>query len=210
MNENACKTISKNKDFQMVKIVDMSFNELTELSNCSYINLMLTLEELNLSYNAKLFRLGRNAFSGLEFLTILDLSYTSLSWLAPDMFDGLTSLKELSLEGTPLVSVRFVLPENTEILNVQLTNIADVGEDVFSKVTNIRKVNSSTYKLCCPAVLGSRIPKHLCHYTGGAVSSCTNLTEEPSLRFVASFVGLVTLVGNAAALVYRLVWDREM
>ena len=126
------------------------------------------------------------------------------------MFDGLASLKDLSLEGTPLVSVRFLLPENPEILNVQLTNIADVGENVFSKVTNIRTVNSSTYKLCCPGVLGSRIPKHLCHYTGGAVLSCTNLIEEPSLHFVAWSVGLVALVGNAAALVYRLVWDREM
>ena len=210
MNENECKRIAVNKDFQLVKRVDMSFNEVTELSSCSFISLMFTLEVLNLSYNAKLSNLSPKAFRGLKLLTTLDLSYTGLSSLAPDVFDGLASLKELSLEGTSLVSIKFVLPETTEILNVQFTNIADVGEDVFSKVTNIRKVNSSTYKLCCPAVLGSRIPKHLCHYTGSAVSSCANLIKEPQLRFVAWSVGLVTLVGNAAALVYRLIWDREM
>ena len=198
------------KDFHLVKKLDLSYNDLTELSNSSYINLMFALEELNLSHNAKLSSLKQNSFSGLRNLNILDLSYTSLSSFPPDVFDGLTSLQKISLEASRLVSVRFILPETTEILNVQFTNITDVDENVFSKVRNIKEVNSSTYKLCCPAVLGSKVPKHLCHYTGQAVSSCTNLIKEPLLRLVVWLIGLVTVVGNVATLVYRLVWDREM
>ena len=198
------------KDFHLVQKLDLSYNDLTELSNSSYINLMFALEELNLSHNAKLSSLTQNSLSGLRNLNILDLSYTSLSSFPPDVFDGLTSLQKISLEASRLVSVRFILPETTEILNVQFTNITDVDENVFSKVRNIKEVNSSTYKLCCPAVLGSKVPKHLCHYTGQAVSSCTNLIKEPLLRLVVWLIGLVTVVGNVATLVYRLVWDREM
>ena len=94
---------------------------------------MSTLEELNLSCNTKLSSFRGKSFNGLKFLTILDLSYMSLSSLASDVFDGLTSLKKLYLEGPLLISVRFTLPETTEILNGQLTNIVDVDENVFSK-----------------------------------------------------------------------------
>ena len=198
------------KDFQLVKKLDLSYNDLTELSKSSYINLMIALEELNLSHNAKLSSLRQNSLSGLRNLNILDLSYTSLASLASNVFDGLISLQKISLEGSRLVSVRFILPETTEILNVQFTNITDVGENVFSKVRNIKEVNSSTYKLCCPEVIGSKVPKHLCHYTGQAVPPCTYLIKEPLLRLVVWLVGLVTVVGNVATLVYRLVWDREV
>ena len=198
------------EDFRMVKNIDLSHNKLKMLSPCSYLNIMLNLEKLNLTHNAPLSIISRESFTNLKMLQFLDLSYTSLKQLDPDVWEGLVSLENLFLKGTGLVSIKFTLPATIKYFNVELTNIADVGEKVFSKVNDMKELRSSTYKLCCPAVLGHNIPKHVCNFEGQAISSCQDLIKELALRVVIWLVGLSTLVGNAVTLLYRLVWEREV
>ena len=198
------------EDFRMVKTIDLSHNKLVILPDFSYLNLMPNLEELNLTHNAPLSVISRESFTNLKMLQFLDLSFTSLTRLDHDVWDELISLEKLSLKGTLIVSIKFTLPATIGHFNVELTNIADVGGEVFSKLRGIKDLRSSSYKLCCPAVLGYSIPTHVCNYEGRAISSCEHLIKEPVLRAVVWLVGLSTLVGNAVTLVYRLVWEREV
>ena len=193
-----------------MKVFDLSYNKLVEIPGCSYLKLMSGLVELNLEHNRKLSFVSHGSFTGLKMLESLDLSFTAISWLAPDIFDDLSSLKTLSLKGSSLVSVKFRLPETTEFFNIELTNITDIGKEVFSKVRNMEEVRSSTYKLCCPRVLGQNIPTHLCHFTGRAISSCSELIKETPLIFLVWLNGLATCVGNALTLVYRFTWEKEL
>ena len=198
------------QDFQMLQYVDLSHNHLNSLPGRTHLNLMPNLETLNLSQNVPLKSLSRASFTNLKMLKVLDLSFTGLTRLSPDVWDELDSLEQLSLKGTRIVSITFTLPATTKYLNVELINIADVGGKVFSKVRGMRKIRASTYKLCCPAVLGPEIPSHICGFTGSAFSACRELIKEPALRVVVWLVGLSTLAGNTVTLVYRLAWSREV
>ena len=198
------------EDFRMVKNIDLSHNKLIILPDFSYLNLMPNLEELNLTHNAPLSVISRESFTNLKMLQFLDLSFTGLTRLDHDVWDELISLEKLSLKGTLIVSIKFTLPATIGHFNVELTTIDDAGGKVFSKVRAMTELRSSTYKLCCPAVLGRIIPTHVCNYEGRAISSCEHLIKEPVLRAVVWFVGLSTIVGNAVTLVYRLVWEREV
>ena len=208
--EGDCKSRTSPHDFRIVKTVDLSHSKLEILSDCSYLSLMFHLEELNLAHNAFLSALSRESFTNLGMLKILDLSFIGLIRLESDEWDELNSLENLSLNGSTLVSIKFILPATIERLNIELTNIADVAGKVFSKVCPIKRIRSSTYKLCCPDFLGQGIPAHICSFTGRAISSCEDLISEPALLGVVWFIALSTLVGNAVTLVYRLTWDKEV
>ena len=198
------------RDFQMVKTIDLSHNNLTKLPPSSYLNLMPSLEKLNLSSNVFLAVLCRESFTNLKMLKILDLSFTGLTQLDPDVWDQLDSLEILSLKGTGIVSITSTLPETIEYFNIELTTAPDVSVNVFSKVRDMKKLRSSNYKLCCPGVLGYNIPTHVCTFTGCPLSLCQNLIREPFLRVVVWLVGLSTLAGNTVTLVYRFTWDRDV
>ena len=209
-HSSSCTSDTHSNDFRMVKTVDLSHNNLTILPRRSYLNLMFNLEELSLANNVHLSVVSRESFTNMKRLKMIDLSFTGLTRLKPDVWDELASLEKLSLKGTGLVSIKFTLPATIEYFDVELTNIVDVGGNVFGTVRDMRELRSSTYKLCCPEVLGHNIPTHICSFTGRTLSSCQELIKEPVLRIVVWLVGLSTIVGNAVTLVYRLVWEREV
>ena len=193
-----------------MKTFDLSYNKLIELPDCSFLNLMSGLENLNLSFNAQLSRVTQDSFAGLKMLESLDMSFTGISSLPSDVFEDLANLKSLTLQGSALVCIKFRLPETIEYFNVEITNIADVGRNVFGEAETVKEVRSSTYKLCCPQVLGHKIPNHVCHYTEHAITSCTALVEETSLIFLLWLIGLATCVGNSVTLAFRLIWERDL
>ena len=205
-----CSNLANVKDFRLIKTLDLSHNKLAELPDCSFLHLMSNLEKLNLDYNTQLSVLIRESFTNLNKLEMLSLRFTGIVWLEQDVLSHLSSLKDLSLEGSRLVSIKFILPETIEKLNLDSTNIADVGGNVFNKVRMLKELRSPTYKLCCPEVLGERISSHVCRFTGQAISSCKHLIQELALRFAVWLISLTTLVGNAVTLLYRCIWDREI
>ena len=209
-NKNLCGSGTHLEDFAMVTTVDLSHNNLITLPACSYINLMSSLENLNLRFNVHLSVLSRESFTNLKKLKSLDLSFTGLTLLPADVWDELESLKTLSLKGTRLIAIKFILPATSEYLKVELTTIGDVSERVFSKVNRMKKLRSSTYKLCCARVLGHRISPRVCSFTDRALSSCHELIIEPTLKIIVWLLGLATLVGNATTLFYRFTWDRKV
>ena len=186
--------------FAMVRIVDLSHNYLSTLASSSYINLMSSLKNLDLAFNVRTSLPSRKSFIVIKKLKVLDLGFTGLTRLAPDVWEGLECLDSLSLEDIRLISIKFILFSTIEYLNVELTTIADVGERVFSKVDRMKELRSSSYKLCCPRVLGHRISRHICSFTARAISSSQELSIEPAPKIIVWLIGLATLVGNATPL----------
>ena len=210
VHRNCPKQGNALKKSQHINTVDLSYNKITELPGCSYLALMPNLENLYLSHNTLLSNVNRSFFTDMKELKILNMSYTAVAWLAQDVFDDLRHLEQLSLEGSRLYKIKFTLPDTFQYLNVEQTKIVDVGTGIFSKVRELNEVRSSTFKLCCPQVLGPEVASHVCHYSGHAISSCRNLIKEPILQLLAWLVGLATLTGNVMTLAYRLIWDKEI
>ncbi|GFN79141.1 relaxin receptor-like protein [Plakobranchus ocellatus] len=198
------------KDFSMIQNVDLSHNQLTEIQGRSHFNKMHHLRTLDLSHNFQLRYISQESFIGLKHLEILDLSFTRISFLGKRTFEVLINLLKLSLKGTGLTAINFVLPQNVTYLNFEGTEISDISQDVFSNVKSLRELLSPTFKLCCPVVLGAHIQSHTCHFSGDSIHSCDDLIEEPGLRVLLWIVCSATLVGNIVTLVYRLTWDRAI
>lgn len=86
-----------------IKRIDFSWNSIQSVTPFNYTVLASTLTYLNLNHN-QISVISDNAFSLLKNLAQLDLSYNSISgeMLHEIVFEGLTALQELYIEGNPL------------------------------------------------------------------------------------------------------------
>ena len=209
---SGCGTEQRVVGFETVQKLDLSRNKLERVGDCSFISSMVSLKELNLAYNEKLTEIGSLAFTDLKFLRVIDLSYTAITKVEKFIFSHLTNLETLLLKRTRLTAVDFILPALLLHLNIEDTNINSVEKYIFKTVeVDMKDIRSSSYKVCCPQVLGPLVPSHVCHFPADEiVSSCEDLVSELPLRVLLWLVGSATLLGNIVTLLYRLAWDREL
>ncbi|KAK3760850.1 hypothetical protein RRG08_034692 [Elysia crispata] len=208
----SCNNEKDVKDFQSVQNFDLSHNQVTNVSDCSIIRLMKRLKVLNLSHNKDLTYISTIAFVDLHHLKDLDLSFTGISKIFIHTFSVLRNLETIVLKQTRLTAIDFILPHKLVYFNIEQTNVQNVRKDVFATLAvSAKEIHSSSYKVCCPQVLGPRIPSHVCHFPADqAVFSCTDLVRESPLRVMLWLVGLAILLGNIVTLLYRLTWDRKL
>ncbi|GFR80212.1 G-protein coupled receptor GRL101-like, partial [Elysia marginata] len=199
------------KDFRMVQKLDLSHNEVVSLRNFSLVHRMRKLKELNLSHNNKFIDVGGITFMVLRQLKVVDLSFTAIDRIYKYSFDLSNDLETLSLKQTRITKLNFYFPKQLQYLNIEQTIIEAVDKGIFKDIQKpMREISSSSYKVCCPQVLGTRIPGRVCHFPKESVSSCTDLISERSLRVMLWLIGLSNLVGNVVTLIYRLTWDRKL
>ena len=207
-----CGTEQRVIGFETLQKLDLSHNKLERVQDCSFISSMISLKELNLAYNENLTEIGSLAFIDLKNLRVMDLSYTAITKLEKLIFSHLTKLETLLLKRTRLTAVDFVLPAFLLHLNIEDTKINSVEKYIFKTLeVEMKDIRSSSYKVCCPEVLGPLVPSHVCHFPADEiVSSCEDLVSELPLRVLLWLVGSATLLGNIVTLFYRLTWDREL
>ncbi|GFR58131.1 relaxin receptor-like protein [Elysia marginata] len=207
-----CENKRRLKDFERVQGFDLSYNNLLRIENCSLLRFMRGLRKLNLSHNENLTEIGALTFQDLWKLRVLDLGYTKINNLHEGTFSKLQNLERLVLRQTHISSVDFILPGSLRFFNIERTNVISVSKYVFTTFAmSVKEIRSSTYKLCCPQVLGPLIPWHACYFPDNeVVISCEDLVRERPLRALLWMVGLATLFGNIITLLYRLVWDRKL
>ena len=187
-----------------LQFLDLSINNLTTLNGLE----KFSFRHLNMSYNP-LFSIEINHFKQaagfFDTLISLDLSHTSVSDESTYMFKECKVLEKLILVGCPISKLKITLPSSLTYLDITLFDIQNVEQRSFDEVYALEDMYVSNYKMCCPQVIGTSIPPHVCHIQDSeAISSCDDLIREPLLRIFIWIVGLFALAGNLIVIVYRL------
>ncbi|XP_060531197.1 amphoterin-induced protein 2-like [Cylas formicarius] len=129
-----------------VQILDMSYNQVSDLSNDIFLELQLSeLKLLNLSHN-KIGQIHLNGFNGLSALKTLDLSYNAVRYFIRAWFFSLSSLEELYLRGNPLRTINDqprIEIKSLRILDLSDCKIAHLKSDIFSLVPNLEVLDVS-------------------------------------------------------------------
>ncbi|CAG5130711.1 unnamed protein product [Candidula unifasciata] len=194
-----------------IQSLDISYNIIHEIFNNEVFSDMLpNIKYLNASYNNRLISLKHLRF---EFLEILDVSYTGLSYLHGFVFAGLPFLKHLNLSYTLISDFsRQYFPSvlTLHTLDLQGLLIDRLEADLFHGVAVSQNLYTDQYQVCCPKVRGSNISAHACKSPTEAISSCFDLIGLFFQRILLWLVAVLAFVGNTMVIVYRLIWDRSV
>lgn len=193
-----------------IRRIDLSYNEITQITTNSVFRCMNSLYHLNLSHNEKL-----TIFKGIEYeiskVKELDLSYTGLTSLSQLTFSFLKDLTNLNLRYTRIADVRFLPPTTIERLDLRDTDVNNLPyADMFKQVIISLSLRTNSFKLCCPQLHNASTNMSACTSTKDPFSSCADLMSNLALRIILWTNGILAVLGNLVVIVYRLFVDRSI
>ena len=202
--------------FRSIEHLDLSENMLNPFSE-GYAGFDFWIRgalTLNISYNSEFTFFNffdRSKRMKKDFaVKILDLSYTAISLKDRMVFSNFPSLEKLYLRGCPISNIKLLLPPNLLTVDLRGLDMDQFSPGVFSHLQWLRHVHVTSSKICCEKVIGELLADQTCSGDqDDVISSCDNLIKEATLRMMVWLVGLVACLGNAASIVYRLVWNRQ-
>ena len=196
--------------FQSMKnllVLDLRNNQLRIIRSGMFIN-QRKLTNLFLTGNAELHTIESQAFEGLESLTYFELSYVHVGYLAKNAFQFLR-LDTLDLTHNMFDYVDNEVFQNVHVGNLYLneTKVDSFDEGMFRGLKLSNHLVTDAYKFCC--IRPADVPEENCYPQRNEFSSCSDLMRNDVLRALLWVIGLFSLVGNAASLIYRFIYDRE-
>ena len=144
---------------------------------------LLSLKHFKLSH-AYIERISKDAFQSLSLVT-LDLSHNLIHLIDNMAFDGL----------------------GAEYMYLNVTRINLFDRDMLAGLNISSKLFTEAYKFCC--IRPQALSEENCYPHRDEFSSCEDLMRNTILRSLLWVIGLFSLLGNAAALIYRFLFDRE-
>ncbi|KAH9505290.1 hypothetical protein Btru_059177 [Bulinus truncatus] len=195
-------------EISKLMILDVSFNEITDLNNLTKLAQLLYL---NVSHN-ELLTIG-DEYMFPHLLQVIDLSYTNIQSLPLNLFKSLINLKHLNLRNTKIKSFHdLLIPPKFELFTFDIRGLTmeDVTVDYFHNLSIKSLILTDDYRLCCPVVLGKLIPPDKCIAPRDVISTCQHLVGDTFKRVTIWIIGIVTLAGNGAVLIDRLLWSKQM
>ena len=184
--------------------LDLSYNELVYLRENTFYGLY-NLKSLVLLGNKKLKYLESGVFSGLRALPRLDLHGLSLDSIVAETFVGLQKLTYLNLS---MNNAKRVLPNafkgigDLNVLDISTNEIVDFSPDIFKDLSSLSFLKSDSYVFCC--LKPSGVSEDNCLPKEDAFSSCEDLMRNDVLRTILWVFGIMSFIGNAFVLTWRL------
>ena len=117
------------------------------------------------------------------FIQVFNLSFSGVKRIGEQGFHHLRTMRELDLSGC---------------------DIEEFPKDVFKGLTQLQKITTENYKLCCKALLPQTSREVFCYAPEDEISSCEDLLHSTFFRLFLWIVGMLSFLGNASCLVYRL------
>ncbi|KAH9512415.1 hypothetical protein Btru_039496 [Bulinus truncatus] len=188
---------------------NFSHNSLSTISHGGIFSLFVNVRFLYLQHNHFLQRINEKIVT-LKKLRVLDLSFTRISRLSQEMLLS-KNLEFLNLHSANIWSLSW-FPRNTVLSVLDLRNnsleMHSVKKEYFNNLSVSKALYTDHFKLCCPQVMGSGIPQHVCHSPVEAISSCDDLIGDLAKRALLWCVAVTSVVGNVLVLAYRVTFDR--
>lgn len=136
-------------NLQKLKTLDLSYNQLKEIPRHTF-TVMSSLLSLNLSHNPHLALIPVSVFHPLSKLQKLDISFTSIKVLSPELFFKTLSLTHLFIQNngiTELPETMFQSLSNLITLDLSENQITNIRIGSFMGLSSIKYVNLSKNKL---------------------------------------------------------------
>ena len=188
-------------------VFDVSYNHLTTIGPNVFLS-QSRLKNLILIGNHKIIIFETNAFSGLESLTELSLSFLHVSSIAESSFSGL-QLENLHLSYNIIYDVSPNVFQSLKVdkLFINKTEILSFSRNMFLGIESVKLMVSDAYKFCC--IRPESLVEDDCYPRKDEFSSCADLMRSESLRALIWIIGMFALVGNICSLGYRFIYERK-
>ena len=191
-----------------VIILDLSKNNLGYLPSRLFAS-QSRLQILKLDHNLELLTIEEEAFIGLESISHLRLSQLRIYSISRRAFASL-NLKTLDLS----YSYIYQCEDNAfealyaENLFLNQTDIVEFSGALFEGLVDTKQLVTKAYKFCC--VKPYFLQEDKCYPQKDEFSSCEDLMRNDILRPLLWIVGLLALLGNTLAFIYRLYDSKRM
>ena len=211
LNMSACGVSEISVEFfrsmKNLLILDMSKNNLHAFRSEMFIN-QHRLTTLLLAGNTDIHFIEAMAFNGLSSLNHFELTDAQIRHISKDSFQYL-SLETLDLSNNKIdfVDNQIFKQLTVDKLYLNATSIKKFDEAMFLGVKITSKLITNAYKFCCIKPQG--LEEDNCYPHKNEFSSCSDLMRNDALRALLWIIGLFSLLGNAASLIYRFIYDRE-
>ena len=188
-------------------ILDMRYNSLLLMKS----NLFVTLQKLTmllLDGNLEIHVIESMAFKGLQSVSSLTISDAHIGTISKDAFDSLTlDTLDLSNNLIDVVDSSAFGGLSVEHLHMNATEITIFNKDMFTGLAITKTLVTDAYKFCC--IRPADLSEEKCLPHKDEFSSCADLMRNDALRSLLWIIGFFSLIGNAASLIYRFIYDRE-
>ncbi|XP_060607609.1 G-protein coupled receptor GRL101-like [Ruditapes philippinarum] len=187
--------------------LNISHNIIKKLSDNVFRDLR-HLVELDLDGNSELEEISASAFQGLQSIKTLRISGTKLKKIATLTFSNL-KLESIDISNNEIREIENFAFNNTSVkkINFEGNNILEFHQFIFSDVVALIELRTPAYKFCC--IRPCYVKESNCYPSKNEFSSCDDLMRHPILQAVLWLVGIASLLGNLASIVYRVVYDRQ-
>ena len=188
-------------------ILDLTRNNLEYMRSELFVN-QHKLTALYLTGNHDIHVIESSAFKGLDSVKSLEIKHAHIGHISKDAFDYLI-LETLDLSHNVIdnfddnafngLSVDSLVMADTDIKLFQ--------QDMFTGVAIATTLITDAYEFCCIRPLA--LPEENCYPHKDEFSSCADLMRNDVLRVLLWLIGIFSLLGNSASLIYRFIFDRE-
>ena len=206
-----CNVLEIPSDFFLsmrnILYLDMRYNNLQMIKQEMFIYLH-RLRTLLLDGNNEIYSIESRAFVGLLSLEQFELSRVSINYISKDAFQSLT-VTTFALSQCTIDSADNEAFNGLSVSNMYLndTKIHFFQDDIFKGLEITHNLVTSAFKFCC--IRPANFPEENCYPRQDEFSSCSDLMRNSVLRSLLWVIGLFSLLGNAASLMYRFVYDRQ-
>ena len=189
-------------------IIDLSMNHLKYLPGRLFTS-QTKLQILKIEDNLELLYIEEEAFFGLDSITFLSLSNLKLDYVSKRAFASLR-LDILDISGSYIHHCEDNAFEALNVKNLYLndTDIVEFSTGLFEGVGLTEKLVTKAYKFCC--VKPYYLNEESCFPRRDEFSSCDDLVRNDIIRPLLWITGLLGLLGNTLAFIYRLYDTKRM
>ena len=211
LNMSLCGISNVSSDFfqsmRNLLILDLRNNNLQLFKSAMFAS-QHRLTSLLLSGNRELHTIESKAFEGLHALNYFKLSGVHIGQISKGAFLS-RSMKSIDLSHNIIAFIESGAFNGLSVgyLYLNATSIGSFAPDMFAGLNISGKLFTEAYKFCC--IRPEPLPEEDCYPHQDEFSSCEDLMRNAILRSLLWVIGLLSLVGNSAALLYRFLFDRE-
>ena len=188
-------------------VLDVSYNNLEILKSDTF-HAQKKLNHLFLAGNSDIHTIEPRAFAGLESLKVFEMKYVHVKHLSRNAFQSLEVIT-MDLSNNYFDRVDDEIFKNVKADNLFLnsTKVKKFGDGMFHGMQLKSTLITDAYKFCC--IKPKELPEEKCYPQKNEFSSCSDLMRNDALRALLWVIGLFSLLGNGASLIYRFLYDRE-
>ena len=166
------------------------------------------LTTLFLTGNHDIHVIESSAFRGLDSIKKLEIRYAHIGHISEDAFDNLI-LETLELSRNIIDHFEDSAFNGLTVDSLVMTDtdIRVFQQEMFTGVVIANSLITDAYVFCCIRPVG--LPEENCYPHKDEFSSCADLMRNDVLRVLLWLIGIFSLLGNGASLIYRFIFDRK-